>query len=215
VIVPGAIVTPLTPGAVGRQMSESPAKGTASPVLRLTTELAQGDEEAFRKFHAAYFDRLLRYLFVVMRGDEEAARDALQETFTRVARHARPFDCEETFWSWLTVLARSAAADAGRKRRSYWRLLTSYALSWMPSQALANETEQADEHLQALLLEGLSELRGEDRVLIEAKYFRGATVRELAAQTKVTEKAIESRLARARRQLRQHLFRRLKNEEAS
>jgi RNA polymerase sigma-70 factor (ECF subfamily) len=177
--------------------------------------LAQGDEEAFREFHAAYFDRLLRYLFVVARGDEEAARDALQETFTRVARHARPFDAEEKFWSWLTVLARSAATDGGRKRRSYWRLLTNYALSWMPSQTAENETEEADEHLQTLLLEGLGELRGEDRALIEGKYLRGASVRELAAQSNLTEKAVESRLARARRQLRKQLFQRLKNEEAS
>jgi RNA polymerase sigma factor (sigma-70 family) len=195
---------------------ESPAVTRQSgEVRRLTVALAARDEEAFREFHSGYFDRLHRYLLVVTRGDEEAARDALQETFTRVARHARPFDAEEKFWSWLTVLARSAAADAGRKRRSYWRLLTNYALSWMPSQAAGNESEEADEHLQALLLEGLSELRGDDRALIEGKYLRGASVRELAAQSNLTEKAVESRLARARRQLREQLFRRLKNEEAS
>jgi RNA polymerase sigma factor (sigma-70 family) len=201
--------------AAGTPMENPAVTRPGGEVLRLTTALAAGDEEAFRKFHASYFDRLHRYLLVVMRGDEEAARDALQETFTRVARHARPFEAEEKFWSWLTVLARSAAADAGRKRRSYWRLLTNYALSWMPSQAIQSETDGADEHLQSLLLEGLGGLRGEDRALIEGKYLRGASVRELAAQSNLTEKAVESRLARARRQLREQLFQRLKNEEAT
>lgn len=211
--VRAAIVMPLMPTAA-ETSREGPA--TAHPgaeVRRLTAALAAGDEEAFREFHAAYFDRLLRYLIVVTRGDEQAARDALQETFTRVARHARRFDGAEKFWSWLTVLARSAAADAGRKRRSHWRLLASYALSWMPSPEPETEIDEADQRLQSLMMEGLNGLRGGDRMLIEGKYLHGASVRELAAQSNLTEKAVESRLARAREQLRAGLLERLKNEE--
>jgi RNA polymerase sigma-70 factor (ECF subfamily) len=118
-------------------------------ILRLTEALAAGRDEAFREFHDGYFDRLLRYLLVVTRGDEQAAYDALQETYIRVARHARAFNTEEKFWSWLTVLARSAAADGGRKRRSYWRLLTRYALSWFPPSAGSAAAEDAGERLQA------------------------------------------------------------------
>lgn len=197
------------------RMESSTVMDQGAHVRRLTAALAAGSEEAFREFHAAYFDRLLRYLIVVTRGDEQAAREALQETFTRVVRHARCFDDEGKFWSWLTVLARSAATDAQRKRRSYWRLLTSYALSWLPSQPAQIEDDETDERLHALLLEGLKDLRAEDRTLIESKYLRGASVRELAAQLKLTEKTIESRLSRARRQLRDELLRRLKNEEAN
>ena len=197
-------MTPLTPTLSTTRMESPAAAHPGAEIFRLTAALAAGDESAFREFHAAYFDRLLRYLIVVTRGDEQAARDALQETFTRVARHARRFDAEEKFWSWLTVLARSAAADGGRKRRSYWRLLTSYAQSWMPSAQPETETDEADERLQSLLLEGLNELRAEDRALIESKYLHGASVRELAAQTNLTEKAVESRLSRARPAKRRH-----------
>src|SRR5688572_15684288 len=86
----------------------SAAPAAPADIATLTERLAAGNEDAFRQFHAAYFDRLVRYLIVVTHGDEEAARDALQETFMRVVRHARRFDSEEAFWSWLTVLARSA-----------------------------------------------------------------------------------------------------------
>src|SRR5439155_22845714 len=112
-----AIVTPLTSSAARVHMEKSAASGGDESILGLTRGLAAGDEEAFRKFHAGYFDRLLRYLFVITKGDQEAAREALQETMTRVVRYARPFDSEEVFWSWLTVLARSAVVDAGRKRQ--------------------------------------------------------------------------------------------------
>jgi RNA polymerase sigma-70 factor, ECF subfamily len=194
-------------------MEKSAASDSGAEICRLTTALAAGDEEGFREFHAAYFDRLFRYLIVVTRGDEEAARDALQETFTRIVRHARRFDCEEKFWSWLTVLARSAAADAGRKRRSYWRLLTNYARSWIVAES-QNEIEDADERLHSTLLDGLKDLNDEDRALIEGKYLGRLSVRDLAARAGVSEKAIESRLTRARRELRKILFERLKNEEA-
>src|SRR5688572_2974662 len=101
----------------------------AKPAVRLLTEaMAKGDEDAFRQFHEAYFHRLLRYLFVVTRGDEDAAREALQDTFTRVARHIRPFEEEDALWCWLTLIARSAATDGGRRKRRYWNLLSRFAL---------------------------------------------------------------------------------------
>src|ERR1051325_3867078 len=108
-------VTPPIPTAVRIVMENSRAELACGKTADLTRRLAAGEEAAFREFHVAYFDRLLRYLLVVARGDEDAARDALQETFVRVVRHAKRFDCEDAFWSWLTLLARSAAADGGRK----------------------------------------------------------------------------------------------------
>ncbi len=93
-------------------MANSAQREPVSATAALTGGLAARDEEAFRQFHAAYFDRLLRYHLVIMRGDEHAAHEALQETFLRVVRPPRRCDDEEIFWSWLTVLARSAATDA-------------------------------------------------------------------------------------------------------
>ena len=40
--------------------------------------MAAGDEEAFREFHAHYFDRLYRFLLVVARGQEHEAQEALK-----------------------------------------------------------------------------------------------------------------------------------------
>src|SRR5436190_1528005 len=108
-------------------MATSAQRESVSATAALTSGLAAHEEDAFRQFQAAYFDRLLRYHLVIAHGDEHAAQEALQETLLRVARHARRFDDAGTFWCWLTVLARSAAADSGRKRNRYWRLISSYA----------------------------------------------------------------------------------------
>jgi RNA polymerase sigma-70 factor (ECF subfamily) len=174
--------------------------------------MAKGDEDAFRQFHEAYFHRLLRYLFVVTRGDEDAARDALQDTFTRVARHIRPFEEEDALWGWLTLIARSAATDGGRKKRRYWTLLSRFALFGKTEPQPQEDVEEVQ--IDRVLAESTKALPVLECSLIEEKYLRGASIRELAARFQLSEKAVESRLARARHQLRTEIVRRLKHEDS-
>ena len=92
-----------------RKNHHAKAGGTTSAdVAELTRRLASHDEEAFREFHARYFDRLYQFLLVVARGQEHEAQEALQETLLRIARHARRFDDEDAFWCWLKAVARNA-----------------------------------------------------------------------------------------------------------
>ncbi|HEY5912723.1 MAG TPA: sigma-70 family RNA polymerase sigma factor, partial [Verrucomicrobiae bacterium] len=114
---------------------------------------------------------------------------------------------EEAFWCWLKVLARSAARDAGRKQHRYLALLESFASKWRAD----SEPSPMNEHsLQAHLQEALEELCAADRQFIEGKYLKGLTVSELAANTGLTDKAVESRLLRLRHQLRQRTLERLR-----
>ena len=181
----------------------------ASPghVTLLTRGLAGGDEDAFREFHAQYFDRLYQFLLVVTRGQEHEAQEALQETLLRVVRYAHSFDSEEAFWCWLKVVARSAARDGGRKRRRYFALLETVALRWRNG---TNQPDVSSENsLRAILAESLEELAPADRRLIEGKYLEGTAVKELSELAGLTDKAVESRLFRLRRQLREILLKKL------
>ncbi len=170
----------------------------------LTHGLAAGEEEAFRQFHRLYFDRLYRFLLAVARGQEQEARDALQETFLRVARSARAFASEEVFWCWLKAVARNAARDAGRKHLRHLDLLRRFSLDRPPPPA-----GPRDGALDAALEECLGELSPPDRCLIKARYLNGETIRELSAGAGATEKAVESRLLRLRRRLREQILRKL------
>ncbi len=186
-------------------MDEVSQSGPRGDLVRVTRGLAAGDEAAFREFHARYFDRLYRFLLVVTRGQEDQAQEAVQQTFLRVLRYARVFESEEVFWGWLKALARSTARDAGRQRHRYLALLERFALfRRVEAESPGNPEEDG---LRARLLEGLEELDAGNRRLIEGKYLEGATVKELSGQTGLTEKAVESRLARLRGQLRERLLR--------
>jgi RNA polymerase sigma-70 factor (ECF subfamily) len=183
-------------------------------VAALTRAMAGGDETAYRIFYDAYFDRLLRYLLVVTGGNEEAAREALQLTLVRVVRHVKVFGSEEKFWSWLTVLARSALADESRKRRRYFAFLEKFARHQETGPAAMNNGA-ADEQLRAVLERKLTALPTDERQLVEQKYILRQSVREIADGQQTTEKAVESMLSRVRRKLKDAVLAELKNERAN
>jgi RNA polymerase sigma-70 factor (ECF subfamily) len=181
-------------------------QGTAD----LTRLLALGDEDAFREFHRLYFDRLYRFVLLVCRGDETQARDALQDTFCRVARHVRRFEEEDVFWCWLVALARSSARDAGRKRHRYWKLLADYARRWLPVEGAHDEAP--GHYIEEQMLGCVNELEADDRALVEGKYFTRLSTDELARRSGKTTRAVESRLFRLRAVLRTRFLDKLRKD---
>jgi RNA polymerase sigma-70 factor (ECF subfamily) len=169
-----------------------------------------GDETAYRMFCATYIDRLSRYLIVVAAGDEDAMREALQGTLKRVVRHLRVFVEEPVFWSWLTVLARSAYADERRKRRRYLSFLDRFARHAEIEREAQGTAES--EHLSELLAASIASLPEEERQLLDWKYAERRSVRKVAEQLGMTEKAVESRLSRIRLKLKAAIITQLKHE---
>jgi RNA polymerase sigma-70 factor (ECF subfamily) len=182
-----------------------------SDVLTLTARMSRGHEAAFHEFYKLYFNRLLRYLFVVTGGQEEIAHEALQVTFVRVARHVRRFDSESAFWNWLAMLARNCVVDEMRKRNRYQSLLARF-FQQRPADADFKSID-ADARFSELVQDGLASLPADERALLERKYLNGVAVRELADEWQMTEKAMESLLLRVRRKLKNAVLNRLQNEK--
>jgi RNA polymerase sigma-70 factor (ECF subfamily) len=177
----------------------------------LTRRMVEGDEMGYRAFYHAYFDRLSRYLLVVAAGNEDTMRDALQGTLVRVVRHIKVFQSEDVFWSWLTVLARSAFSDETRKRRRYFSFLERFTRHT----AIASDGasgDQTDERLRILLERHVGLLPPDERQLVEQKYFVRRAVREIASELQTTEKAVESKLSRIRRKLKDAVLAELNHE---
>jgi RNA polymerase sigma-70 factor, ECF subfamily len=169
-----------------------------SATAELTRRMVKGEEEAFGQFYDLYSARLCGYLFVICRGNEQQARELLQETMIKVARYVRVFEEEEIFWKWLTVVARSCWVDENRKRNRYLAALERF-WNWRSVDAAAVES---DEMLMVGSLELLCE---EDRTLLTQKYVEGLSVREIAQACGSSEKAVESRLTRARSRMKEVL----------
>jgi len=167
---------------------------------------------AWRIFYDAYFDRLWRYLLVVAAGNEDAAREALQGALVRVTRYIKVFRDETVFWSWLTVLARSAFADESKKRRRYFSFLDRFKRHANAALDGAND-RRADEQLKNLLERHVALLPPDERQLVEQKYFARRGVRGIADELRTTEKAVESKLSRIRKRLKDAVLAELKTRQ--
>jgi RNA polymerase sigma factor (sigma-70 family) len=146
-------------------------RASSADVAALTGRMVRGDEAAWREFYELYFNRLLRYLLVLTRGHEEAAREAVQLTLLRVVKHVRQFDSEAAFWSWLTVLARSSAVDEQRKRTRYLAALDRF----LHRNEIDGSTVDADTdaHLLRLLESHVAGLDPDEQDLVRRKYIDG------------------------------------------
>ena len=188
------------------------AGNRSRPLLELTTGLARGDDVAWKNFHREFGPTLFRQLLAATRGNYDLSSEALQQTYLRVARHARPCDQEESFRAWLRIVARTALSDCRRRRKSFWQLLTRRRED--PSDArLADDFSAEDSGVHRALEDALASLDLDDRALLEAKYMAGADVRSLAEQLGISQKAAESRLTRARAELRRRLLELLSRHE--
>ena len=198
--------TPLRLTLWSGRMEPSPAR---TPLHTLTGGLAQGDDAAWADFHRSFGPGIFRQLLAATRGDYDLASEALQQTYLRIARHARPCDAEPMFAAWLRVVTRSALNDCRRRRRTFHDLLR--RRQDQPDDPVA--TEAAEDQLLSALDRVLHELDADDRMLLEAKYYSGTDIRALAARLRISEKAVESRLTRARAALRQRLLAEISRHE--
>jgi RNA polymerase sigma factor (sigma-70 family) len=179
------------------------------PLHDLTNAMAHGDDVAWSQFHREYGPGIFRQLLGATRGDHDLASEALQQSYLRVARHVRHCDSETMFVAWLRVVARSALQDCWRRRRSFWQMLQRrYADNGDATAPTAEE-----ERVLAQLDTALAQLEPEDRALLEAKYFSGCDVRTLAEKLLISPKAAESRLTRARGELRRRMITALSRHE--
>ncbi|MEM9080460.1 MAG: sigma-70 family RNA polymerase sigma factor [Verrucomicrobiota bacterium] len=167
---------------------------TGSATTRLTSAMSQGDNAAWHQFQSQYESRIRAYLSTCLQGNHSHLDDLLQETLIRVSKYVRTFHEEEAFWSWLTVLSRSALADHGRRRSTWHQFLDRYRNHQKERLFLSTSTSED-------INQALTQLDDFSRQLLEEKYFEGIRIRSLAQRHQRSEKAIEHLLAKARRKL--------------
>ncbi len=166
-----------------------------------TRLLAAGDDEAWRWFHECYYLSLLRY---AMRrcGDADFADEIVQQTYLRVARHAKSFAVESDFWAWLSCIVRCVAIDHARAVTRRSTLMEKFA-HWRAIHTEEETSWTAVHQHHSLANDALSRLPVEDAALLRHKYCDGNTTEELAMMLGMSPKAMEHRLARLREKLRE------------
>jgi RNA polymerase sigma-70 factor (ECF subfamily) len=185
------------------------ARGAGRSIYLMTSAIAKGDDAAFNRFYETYFKRTHHYLLAVSGGREDAVNDALQDTMMRVIRYMKPFEDEGALWNWIRKLAKSAFIDQARKRKRSDAHASISTLQEMPAE---EDGKDPDLELMRHLTSSLDLLETEERRLIEGKYLQGKSYDTLARELGMTQKAVESRLARIRKRLKAMIVERLSHE---
>jgi len=164
----------------------------------LTHGLTCCDERAWRAFHERFYQQL--HNLARARGVSDCdVPEIVQGVYLRVLRHAKVIRDEESFKAWLACLVRCEVIDhARRKGRRSW--LNERFQQW---QEARRETggHEAGEQLE----EAMRSLGENDRALIRRHYLDGWSQQKLAEHQQTSVKAVESKLARLRKRLRQNL----------
>lgn len=139
--------------------------------------------------------------------------EVVQETMLRALRDLRQYDpprAQNNIFPWLTGLARNEIQRVLSREKSTVSMQTLWANldhELLGLYAKLEEEPFADELLQReetreLVNATMAQLPDHYRETLEDKYVRGKSQREMAEGRKVTEKALESQLVRARKAFR-------------
>jgi RNA polymerase sigma-70 factor (ECF subfamily) len=210
------MVTPMSPdlpeGTTNVQPRQPPvgAVATSPDIQALTSAVRQGDADAFSCLYDLYSFRLYKFILVLARGDENEAREVCQAVFIKVAKRCDVFDDERRLWGWLRVLAKNTFIDHCRCRQRLSRFVSLNEMSAEPDGQLNTE-----HRLNEVLREALAALLPEERELVQAAYVDKRPLGELAEESGQSYKAVESRLGRLRRKLKEQLLNELRHENES
>jgi RNA polymerase sigma factor (sigma-70 family) len=183
-------------------LANVPRRGRAVPrrLLRLRSDLAlaarfaEGDDAAFAVLYERHRKSVLAVCMGVL-GSRHDAEDAAQDAFTALAVSLRK-SLPANVPAWLTRIARNAAIDVARRRRS-----DPCGENGIADQVISGESFKAE--LESVLA-GIRELPEAQRTALLMRELAGHSYREIAALLEVDETAVSGLIARARISLRSH-----------
>lgn len=163
---------------------------------------------------AAYRELLGRYRAPVYRlvrgsiGDGDAALDVTQEAFIAAFAALKSYDGSRSFKTWISRIAINKCRDWARRRAV--RRFFSFALPIEAAMTIADETIPADRQIDgraelARVSEAITRLPAAIREPLILRTVEGLTQVETAQLLGISEKAVETRLYRARNKLTEDL----------
>lgn len=150
-----------------------------------------------------HYGPLMRYIIAPILQNPQDREDCLSEVSMRVWEKIGQFDGEKgSFRAWLTAITRNTALNHARKASgSSAEELSESTPSPEPSPEEALLKKERQEALNA----ALSRLSYKDRLLFYRKYYYRQSTAQIAAELGMTERAVEGKLYRVKKQLRKSL----------
>jgi RNA polymerase sigma-70 factor, ECF subfamily len=180
--------------------------GVTLPILvkestdpELVALVAAGGPEArpaFQQVYERHAERVFAFL-VRFLGDEELAKDALQETFLRFHRSIPDHTATGSIQAWLFRVSRNAGIDLIRKQAKQERMVVERAKRLEAGEDESVVADASRRERVARTREALTRIPADDRALLLQRHGLSMRVTDLAESFACTERTVRNRLRRA------------------
>lgn len=158
-----------------------------------------GDRTAIDELLARYQPAIYRF-GLRMCGDEESAREVLQETMLAAFRHLPSFRADAKLSTWLYQIARSFCIKERRGERAMTTLDEQLA-----DPSMAPDRQAHAHQIGEALAQAIASLPDDQREVLVLRDVEGLSAGEASEIVGIEVRALKSRLHRARMALRAHL----------
>lgn len=174
--------------------------------------LVAGHDAALNELMGRHAEKLFHYLLRSLQNEEDAA-DLAQETFVRVYQNRAKFDASHKFSTWLYVIATNLVKSRYRYRTRHPQVSLdaenettgeSFRESMPENNPTPSESLQGAERAEAVR-QAVGQLPEELRTPLILAEYEELSHAEISAILDCTPKAVETRIYRARKQLREKL----------
>ena len=150
-----------------------------------------------------HYGPLMRYIIAPILQNPQDREDCLSEVSMRVWEKIGQFDGEKgSFHAWLTAITRNTALNHARRASGSSAEELSEST---PSPDPTPEETLLKKERQEALKTAFSRLSYKDRLLFYRKYYYRQSTAQIAAELGMTERAVEGKLYRVKKQLRKSL----------
>lgn len=162
---------------------------------KATVEAAcKGDPEALAGLYERYYAMMVWVAYAVLL-DRGLAEDAAQQAFVTVYAKMRSLRQLDRFGPWLTTICRNIAQDMARARRRDTAIQKNAAV----------EEVARNDGFDHAVKEAVDSLEAMYREVVVLHYYSGMSYREIESVLGISGDVVKGRLARARRQIQEHL----------
>jgi RNA polymerase sigma-70 factor, ECF subfamily len=174
-------------------------------------------DKAFEIMAEEFRPMVFSYARTLMKGDEHAAEDIVQETFITAQSRLESFRLGENFGCWLRGIARHKAMESRRATRNRHAIVDSRIIEGMEDVYAIFDSHALDEkkwadHVRSLVQKCVERLNRNLHDTVMRVYRDGLSLRETAEALESSPVAVAQRLSRARNLIRQCVGNRVEDE---
>lgn len=174
---------------------------------RLVNECVKGNRQAQKELYKMYYGKMMSVCYRYANNTEEA-KDVLQDGFVKVFQHLKSYNFKGSLEGWVRRIIVNTAIDCYRKNKGVYFVEDedNYILD-------ANYSESAESIYSnfgvEVIMEAIQELTPVYRTVFNLYVLEGYSHKEIADELEINEGTSKSNLAKAKRNLRQLLEKRM------